>query len=218
VVAISADGGSNWVYKNLSLSGFEGMASPVDPDIQILPDGTFRLYLTSSSGSQSPRTYYAEGTDGINFTKKGVAFFQEGKNVLDPSTLLIGLTWHLFAGGTAPGVNWHATSSDGKSFTLVAQETFTLDWNNDGTPDKYLMANGLRTSEDAYRFYTFESFQSDKSVRSFTTTDGSAWTADAGARLTLDTGSGKESDVIKDPAVVRLSDGTYFMVYVTKIP
>lgn len=68
VVAISRDEGRNWVYKKTLLEGFEGMSDPVDPDVQILPDGTFRLYVTASSLSfKHPRTYYAESADGSYF-------------------------------------------------------------------------------------------------------------------------------------------------------
>jgi len=36
--------------------------------------------------------------------------------------------------------------------------------------------------------------------------------------LELDLESGFEEEKVKDPAVVQLSDGSYLMVYVTKIP
>ncbi|MGQ9758993.1 MAG: hypothetical protein ACUVQ5_00240 [Candidatus Methanomethylicaceae archaeon] len=117
VVAISQDKGSSWVYKRVNILGFEKMADAVDPDVQILPDGTFRLYFTSQDGL-GPRTYYAEGTDGINFKNMGVAFSKLGRMVLDPSTILIGSVWHIFAGGTTdtPEANWHGTSSDGRVY------------------------------------------------------------------------------------------------------
>ncbi len=67
-----------------------------------------------------------------------------------------------------------------------------------------------------YRFYA--PAPNDNTIRSIFTTDGATWTLDSGARLTIDVTSGKESWSIKEPAVVRLSDGTYFMVYSTAIP
>lgn len=211
VVAISQDRGSTWTYKKLNLSGFdEKMASAVDPDIQILSDGVFRLYLTSDPhDGQGPRTYYAEGSDGINFEKRTVAFAQPNQMVLDPSTILIGFTWHYFAGGAPGEKNWHATSSDGKTFFYDESKTFLID------NKKYMMANGI-VVPGGYRFYVFAN--QDNSLRSFFTTDGVTWTADPGARLTLDPSTGKESSVLGDPTVVRLSDGTYLMVYVTTIP
>jgi hypothetical protein len=44
------------------------------------------------------------------------------------------------------------------------------------------------------------------------------WTADPSARLTLDNTTGKEANIIKEPAVVRLANGSYFMVYTVGIP
>lgn len=210
VVAISQDQGSSWVYKKLQLTGFgQEMASAVDPDIQILSDGTFRLYLTSDPhDGQGPRTYYAEGVDGISFSKKGIAFSQPNQMVLDPSTLLISSTWHYFAGGAPDAKNWHATSSDGKTFTYDESKLFTIDGK------KYMMANGLAVP-GGYRFYVFADRANE--LRSFFTTDGIIWIADSGARLTLDTTTGKESSVLGDPTVVRLSDGAYLLVYVTSI-
>lgn len=216
VVAMSDNKGKTWVYKKLKLIGFENMAPPTDPDIQILPDGTFRLYLTSQElsgqpSSPQPYTYYAEGTDGITFTKRGVAFQPSGGLAMDPSIVLVGSTWHYFAGGI-PGVNWHATSQDGKSFTLESQRTFTIGG------QKYLMANGIPV-EGGARFYAFfADRQGDVNIASFFSSDGNTWTADPGFRLTLDTSNGKESVGVKDPSVIKLQDGTYLMVYVTKIP
>lgn len=215
VVAISKDGGKNWIYKKLRLEGFGGSsrAGAVDPDIQILPDGTFRLYLTwHPEDVLGPRTYYAEGKDGINFTNKGVAFLRPGREVLDPSTLKIGSNWHIFAGGRidVPGGNWHGISSDGESFTFDEIKTFVKD-------GKYqAMANGIPVP-GGYRFYTF-SHGDNPTINSFFTTDGITWEADPGTRLGLDHSSGLESWGVMDPAIIRLSDGTYLMIYVTKIP
>lgn len=214
VVAISADGGRSWVYKKVHLMGFEGMASPVDPDVQLLPDGTFRLYVTSDPhDGQGPRTYYAEGKDGINFVKKGIAFAQPGKAVLDPSTLLIGSTWHLFAGGNTatPGANWHGTSSDGRLFRFSGETRLVKDGNSQA------MSNGIAVPAGGYRFYTF-SHGPNPVINSFFTTDGVNWIADPGTRLSLDTSSGLESRGVKDAAVVRLTNGVYLMIYVTRIP
>jgi len=218
VVAISADQGSTWIYKKLVFSGFTGMADPVDPDIQILSDGTFRLYLTSDpNDGNGQRTYYAEGTDGIHFTCQGVAFAQAGKPVMDPSTLRIDETWHYFAGGATDGgegSNWYATSSDGKTFTK-ANICPTFEANG----LHFLVSNLIRVP-DGYRFYGFSCVDPNTAsvIGSFFSTNGESWIADDGVRLTVDPSTGNETWSVKDPAVVRLSDGTYLMVYVTGIP
>ncbi len=213
-VAISRDRGKTWVYKKAVFSGFDGMRDPVDPDVQLLPDGTFRLYVTSGDPAGLARTYYAEGTDGLHFTKKGVAFTPPAGEALDPSTVRIGGTWHLFCGGS-PGSNRHATSADGKTYTFLEEKVIL----KDGVGQ--LMANGIAVP-GGYRFYTFDSMPLVKDgpsrINSVFTTDGVTFAVDAGTRLTLDTTSGRESSTVKDPAAARLDDGTTLLVYATRIP
>lgn len=213
VVAISEDNGESWRFNKVELIGFSGKVQPVDPDIQILPDGTFRLYLTSDlSDGIGPRTFFADGADGISFTFQGAAFAVPGQLVLDPSSLKIGDTWHLFNGGAAPGVNWHATSPDGKNFTLIEKFEQTIDGR------KQIMANGLAEST-GYRFYTFDQVSSGQSsnISSLWTIDGKNWLVEPGFRLSAQNNH-LEKNGVSDPAVVRLADGTYLMVYVTGIP
>ncbi len=213
VVAISADQGSSWIYKYLSLAGFDNMADPVDPDIQILPDGTFRLYVTSDPGDgDGPRTYRAEGTDGLSFTKKGVAFAQAGKQVLDPSSVFAGGKWHLFNGGQtqSPGANFHSTSTDGTSFTFASEDFFI----HDGL--KCMFSNGIPFS-GGVRFYAFDAGL-QVGIHSFWSVDGAAWIPESGLRLAADFSSGLEAVGVLDPAVTRLADGSYVMIYVTGIP
>ncbi len=212
VVAISTDDAESWVYKYVNLEGFDGMSSAVDPDVQILEDGTFRLYITSDPhDDDGPRTYYAEGTDGISFENMGVAFARAGDRVLDPSTILIGDTWHYFAGGAGSkdgGENWHATSSDGEEFTYDEAKSFFYG------DDPYMMSNGI-AFDDTYRFYAFNNTKGN--IASFYTSDGETWTADEGVRLEVDSSSEYENDFVKDAAVVELPDGTYLMAYITYI-
>ncbi len=202
-VAISDDDGETWAFKYVKINGAKPGPAPVDPDIQILKDGTFRLYYTSDA-----KTHYAESTDGLTFAYKGVSFEQSGKAVLDPNTILIGETWHYFAGGGASG-NWHATSSDGKTFTFEGVEPFV---STDGL--SYMMANGIPV-ENGYRYWGFSN--QGKDIHSFFTTDGSAWDAE-GLSLAFDENSEIEKTHVKDSSVVELPDGTFLMVYVTQIP
>ncbi len=105
-VAISRDRGETWTYHKAVLEGFEGMTEPVDPDVVILPDGTFRLFVTCSTPGDRLRTYYAEGQDGIRFAKRGVAFEPPGEP-LEPTVFFAGGIWHIYAGGqtSRPGAN-----------------------------------------------------------------------------------------------------------------
>lgn len=68
--------------------------------------------------------------------------------------------------------------------------------------------------DGGYRMYGFTMTD----IRSLWSADGETWTEEDGVRLSLDESSGLESEYVKDPAVIRLADGTYLMVYVTQIP
>ena len=55
-------------------------------------------------------------------------------------------------------------------------------------------------------------------IVSFFTADGETWTLEDGARLDADPDSPDEQEGVKDPAVTRLPDGRYLMIYVTVHP
>jgi hypothetical protein len=209
-VAISDDDGETWAFKYIEIPDFDGSIGAVDPDIQILDDGTFRLYVTSDEqGSQkNAGTFYTESTDGINFIGRTEAFRRDEDNALDPNTILIEQTWHYFAGG-APGGNWHATSSDGKTFDFYETNDFKV---NDNT---YMMTNGIQFADGTYRYYAFANHEPD--TVSFITEDGYDWEYE-GVALELDESAGYEYEHVKDATVIELDDGTYLMVYVTRIP
>jgi hypothetical protein len=214
VVAISQDLGKSWVYKYITITGADGGSDKVDPDVQILDDGTFRLYATwDPSDGKGARTHYFESKDGLSFTFGGQAYYQSGsKGMLDPTTIKIGSTWHLFAGGQSntPSGNFHATSTDGKTFTTAEDIMFA------SGSQMMAVSNGLAV-DGGYRMYCFN-HGDPAAIYSFFTTDGVTWTEEAGKRLEVDSSTGKESGSVKDASVVRLPDGSYLMVYVSQIP
>ncbi len=208
-VAISKDNGKTWLHKYVNIIDGNQVKTGTDPDVEILEDGTFRIYFISRDfKSPTPKIYYAEGTDGYNFTYGGVSFEENG-DAIDSSTFLIGDLWHQFTlvGNTMS--HYHATSEDGKTFTLYKKEDFTF--NN----ESYVMANEIQT-DDGVRFYAFN--LRDKNFISFFSTDGYTWKVEDGSRLSFDKNSQLESKYIKDPAVAKLADGSYIMAYVTVIP
>jgi len=212
VVAVSRDA-VTWAYKKTLLTGMDDLiAMAVDPTVERTPEGKWRLFFTSAprdANSESARSYSAISDDGFNFAREeGERFAAEGQLVLDPNVLLIGETWHYFAGGVS-GSNHHATSSDGLNFTRA--KNFVM--------ENILMANGLAV-DGGYRYYGFVQDQRDGSsyIRSLFTADGVTWTVDPGNRLELNASNGLESVGVKDPAVTRLPDGRYLMVYATIIP
>ncbi len=210
VVALSRDAVS-WTYKKTTINGLEGLIpAAVDPTVERTPDGKYRLYFTSApqeGGFEGARSYSAISEDGYTFTREdGERFAQEGGMALAPNVLLIGGTWHYFAGGV-PGSNYHATSTDGLNFTRA--DNFMI--------ENILMANGLAV-DGGYRYYGFVQRRDAPSyIRSLFTTDGVTWTVDPGNRLELDTSNGLESGGVKDPGVTRLPDGRYLMIYSTII-
>lgn len=207
-VAISDDNGETWIYKKVVFNGFDQITLPVDPDIQILSNGTFRLYGTSDPGDgDGPRTYYMEGTDGITFTKKGVSFTGNNTEVLDPSTVLIGDTWHIYSGGV-PQNNQHGVSSDGKTFTYEGLVQLV----NEGK--YYLLDNGLTTSNGC-RYYCFSEMGDD--IKSFVSSDGTNFTVESGKRLE-GVVNDDENGMLLAVAVWKLKNGKYLMIYATKIP
>ncbi|MCW1968255.1 MAG: hypothetical protein KIH69_009085 [Anaerolineae bacterium] len=219
IVMASTRDGLTWTYRKVTLNGVTGTeAFAVDPTVERVvgengsPSG-YRLYFTSSVTQNQPnqrmpgQSYSAFSTDGITFTfEPGVRFGISGQDVLDPNVLRIGSVWHYFAGGM--GGNYHAISTDGLTFT----RTSNFD------QDNILLANGLAVG-DGYRYYGFvQSMGGLAYIRSLHTTDGVTWRTDAGNRLMLDESNGLEAIGVKDPAVTRLANGKYLMVYSTIIP
>lgn len=208
-VAISQDNGKTWIHKYIKINDGGKIKSGTDPDVEILEDGTFRIYFISSDfRSPTPKIYYADGANGYDFTYGGVSFEENG-DAIDSSTFKAGDLWHQF---TLVGMTlhqYHATSEDGKVFTLYKTEDFT------SGKKSYVMANEIQ-ADGGIRFYAFD--LGDTSFRSFFSTDGYTWKMEDGARLTFDKNNQLESKYIKDPAVAKLADGTYLMAYATVIP
>lgn len=206
-VALSDDLGQTWVFKHLQFSG--PPSPPVgDPDVVLLPDGTIRLYATTQVGDNIG-IIYTDSPDGIHFGQRATAFAIPGANVLDSTTFLMGDVWHMFVlDGFTPD-QWHATSTDGLTFTPVTKHSFKVD------NQPYIVSNPVFI-ENGVRLYGFSGL--GHPMRSFTSTDGETWTLEPDERLTFDPNSAIESVEIKDPAVLQLAGGSYLMIYVTKIP
>lgn len=215
-LAVSRDAGASWTFRRVVIEGFGSpKPDPCDPEIQLLDDGTFRLFLTWSERGGRPCSWLAEGRDGVNFRLVGKAFEPPGE-ALDPSVVRIGRTWHIFAGGgRGPGENWHGTSRNGRLFTADAPMQLATDGTN------CMMANGLTESGGA-RFYAFNNAGPGRPHRiySFFTRNGTEWAAEPGVRLDADGLPALEMEGfgVLDPAVGRLKDGSHLMIYTTRIP
>lgn len=202
--ALSDDKGKTWFFKYVK---FNGMPKPVDPDIILLPDGTFRMYATAEVSAGKAGIIYAESTDGITFVYKGVIASLASGNLIDSNTFLVDDTWHLYAISNTT-VHYHYTSKDGKTFTAAGEMRFTASGSD------YFVSNGYTTADGRYRM--FASFLPEKHIRSFTTTDGTNWAFESGNRFTF-VGASLEELYLKDPAITRLQDGTFFAAFVTRL-
>lgn len=143
-IHFSSDEGKTWTPAAvMQLSGLpEGMRFPFDPTLVMLPDGRVRMYFTSLRGRQFdedlPRIHSAVSTGGVEYNyEPGVRFSIKGRSVIDCAVVLHQGVYHLFSpdNGKQPepgqrpnngpqmqptdGTGYHATSSDGLSFTRV---------------------------------------------------------------------------------------------------
>ena len=148
-VRFSSDEGRMWTAPRvIQMKGLpEGMRFPFDPTLVPLPDGRVRIYFTSVKGrridEQPPAIYSGISSNGVDYTfEPGIRFAVEGRIVIDCAVVLHGGTFHLYApdngvaGRRPPGQEaegskdgprigraYHATSSDGLTFTRTNDVT-----------------------------------------------------------------------------------------------
>ncbi|MEM2878806.1 MAG: exo-alpha-sialidase [Candidatus Hadarchaeales archaeon] len=218
VVAVSDDDGNSWAYKKVTFNGVpSGATNPVDPNIVLKPDGTLRLFATvdpDATGSQKARTYSFVSTDGgFTYTSEGERFAltNPDRDFLDPETFRFSDTnWQIWGG------NQHATSADGNTFTYDKMVNYAPDSQGYGA-----VIADITDFSTFYRMYVHGSsptMANNNWIKSLTSTDSINWTLESGTRLTVDTGTGKESTCLIFPTVVRLKNGNYLMIYETTIP
>jgi hypothetical protein len=143
-VHFSEDDGRKWsTVQVIDVAGLpEGMRFPFDPTLVPLPDGRVRLYFTGNMrGPRStPAIHSAISTDGISYTyEPGTRFGVEGRTVIDCAAVLHQGVFHLYSPDNGAGLNpgqrpgdepaadrprdgigYHATSTDGLTFTRAA--------------------------------------------------------------------------------------------------
>ncbi len=213
---------TDWTYHLIDVGGLPNgyTSTPVDPSVVPYTDG-FRMYYTLGpvGGGQGtePHTFSAISTDLVNWTHEGSRFEVNGTPVLDPNALWVEDHYEYFAGGI-PGVNHHATSSDGLSFT--AEPDFEVDI--EGL--SLIMANGMDFGDGLYRYYGFSQGPAqlgETAIYSMTWNEDDQWVLEDGVRLSLDQGGSQDAQFVADPAVTVHPEGPesgYVMAYVTAIP
>lgn len=206
VVAISKDNGATWTFRNLTYKNWPQPRDPSDPDVVLLDDGTYRMYYTTSLTSDKLGIVYATSPDGITFTYQGESLRGPG-DVVDSTTMHYDGLWHMYVLQEKEPGQLHATSTDGLTFTLTSTQPIKL------PNERYVISNQL-IEGDSWRMFGFN--LQEKNIRSFTTTDGSAWTS-GDIALEGDAVATLGSNYIQDSSVAKLSDGSYLMVYVSEM-
>ncbi len=209
VVATSKDNGDSWIYSRLTYLDWPTQREPSDPDVVLLPNGTFRMFYTGNVSSSRIGISYADSTDGYTFTYKGVAL-SAPFSVIDSTTFFWNNSWHMLVLDMAKPLQYWATSTDGKTFMYdrIADE-FGVG------QDGYIMSNPLSTN-DTITLFGFNIFK--KNIRSFTSTTVDSWTLDDGVRFQGTATSMLGGKHIQDSTVIALDNGTYLLFYATSIP
>lgn len=210
--AVSQDNGETWTFKRVMINEADEIkGEPGDPDIIILDDNSFRLYFTSQTPNRkSPSIFYAESSDGLNFTYKGEALYDDDYMTIDSSVFRINEEWFMLTFTDFATEVIHAKSDDeGKTFQVVKKENVTY------KNKPWFLSNPLELPDGSVRFYAFNLRDG---FRSFVTTDGLNWEDQGYGILTYDPSNPMERDYIKDASLVQLDDGSYFMAYGTRIP
>lgn len=210
-VARSTDNGGTWNYYYLDFVNYPSPRDPSDPDVVILPDGTYRMYYTDNLSKQNDDLgiQYADSADGITFTYKGIALNPDFP-VIDSTTFYFGGKWHMYVLDFKKPSQYYASSTDGKTFTTT-QDSVAFQAN----VTNFIGSNPLITSTDVRLFGFGDASQDIGSVRS---TDGITWTAESGSRLVKNSSSTLGGSYLQDLSVGKMANGTYLMVYVTDYP
>ncbi len=203
-VAVSANEGATFSYRKVVFSPSPLGAPLGDPDVSLLADGTFRMFVTGPNGSLPTISVY-DSTDGIHFTKRGDSFSRTS-GAMDSCTANFGELWQMWTLSPTDSEMLRASSSDGVTFSFAEKRALNFD------NVLYFLSGSLQTPSGR-RYYGF----APTTIRSFTSTDGIVLTADPGVCLSLG-GSALELNTIKDPAVVRLASGRHLMAYTSYIP
>lgn len=206
VVATSDDNGATWTYRLLTFKNLPSPREPSDPDVVLLPDGTFRMFYTDSINQKQLGIRYADSPDGITFTYGGIAL-EAPFTVIDSTTFFFDGVWTMLVLDFTQPKQYRATSTDGKTFTYQG-EVGTIST----ATGSYFLSNPL-IEDGTLRMFGFS--DPSQPIYSFTSPDTMTWTAATSPALKRNALSLGGGTYLQDLTVAKLSDGTYLMVYVT---
>ncbi|MCA9349234.1 exo-alpha-sialidase [Candidatus Saccharibacteria bacterium] len=184
----STDDGETWSDRQFIAIEGVGDRVPVDPAPFLLADGRIRLFYldfsTARSGSGTHGIYSAISEDGLNFTQEDSARF-EYSNIDVPDVVQFGDLWRMYT-GTGDLKVISATSTDGLNFTYEG-----VAYSGGAIPNVIL---------DRSTYYLFTG-----GIDIATSNDGQTFTK---TNSNYNPGA-----MAADPGVVKLSNGSYLMVY-----
>lgn len=174
------------------------MATPADPSVVLLDDGTWRLYFTCHVGKDPyPLTWSATSADGLHFVwEEGKRMQLPAHGLLDPSVIFFKGEYHFFA--PRPGMpdgSIHATSLDGVNFKRL--DDVVVEWHTD---TKFL-GNPMVRDGELYFYGTLEPKTSWAGVFAARSSDAINWTV-----------VWSSSGALADPAAIETANGVLLVV------
>lgn len=224
-LAVSDDQGATWLYRNVSFQpDLAGATKPVDPNAVLDTNGDVCLLATidpDQDGTNRPCSYAAVSTNGGSafalFTN-APAFQIAGTDLLDPENFEFGPgVWRIWTGGV-PGRNLAGLSTNG-GHAFQSEGEFCSAVNPDDTNKCLIASDVLADGTAGWLMYAFSDLATGKNIRRLASTNAVDWTLDEEFEFRVDTNAAAvEATDVWAPAVVRFTNGTYLMIYETRIP
>lgn len=198
-VKFSYDTAASWTSPfHCNFSGMPmNFKRPFDPALADAGGGQIRMYFSSGPAfsmqlDSTVDTYSAISSDGINYTFEGLARYDDlHLAVIDPTVTFFNGNWQYLAPRGAPqDGSFHASSSDGLTFTTLT----TIPSDN-----AHQWTGNLMNDGSTMRFYG----AGNNPIWWSSSSDGNTWSSYTNTNVQGG-----------DPAVLKLPNGTYLMIYV----
>ena len=217
-VSVSNDG-IHWEEKSVRIAGLPEGKIALDPEVVLLSDGRYRMYYYEHPQAEGIPlalqgdfvTASAISDDGVNFQREDGQRFAYERS-MDPDVIQIGNDWYLFL--SKDGRTVVAVSRDG-GMTFDFEEYLRVgDAVSDGFISTTIEADG------GYRMYfnkmSGRTREKPAKIYSAFSRDGVRWTADPGVRIEGGPPGSLDEHGAGSMAVLKTSDGTYWMFYVSE--
>ena len=218
----SQNNGKTWSYHNVIINNTPvGGTPPVDPNVVLMPNGDISMLVTidaDQSGPLKPKSYRATSIDnGSTYTIIGDSIYSITDTlILDPENFRVDAsTWYIYAGGVQAQNLLGLSTDDGNSFQHQGLNCTAISQN---PPNCYVCADITEYNTGNYIMHAFgDDGNGYEEIVKLSSTDCLNWTLD-GTALQLNLSSTVESSKVWAPSVIKLSDGSFLMVYETILP